>query len=59
MNKKILLPLPMDKLIQKNLIVALENCEWKMQKTAESLGVSTKTIYNMIDRYKIRRPLRF
>lgn len=38
------------------LIATLKLHDWDKRKTASTLGVSLKTVYNMVNKYDIRPP---
>lgn len=47
----------LDNVIKLHVLRVLEHFEWHMVNTARALDIDRRTLYRMIERYKISRPL--
>ena len=43
-------------IVRRHVLLVLEECEWNISRASRALGVTRRTIYERLRRWKVRRP---
>ena len=49
----------LDQIKKEHIIFVLNTFEWRIGQTAQALGVTPKSVYNYVEKYKFKRPKKF